>query len=339
MKVIQGRAYSEGFGKDGELTQFSYPNSQILFQNLNRPCHAILCPDILAKGHCSCAHACIASGRRDSVCQPFYRQPFARDGPGSNAQFVNAVSPEWLIAKERDNHSRNACAQSCSRCAGAPVMDNRRHLRKQPIMRYGFDLEYIAGQISLAQTSPARQQDAALPGTRQRFQYYLRHLLWLAAVHTAKTDVYRRWTRGQAVHQVSGRLPVRLMIQEPVTAEVIPVTPIGRSRNDAGAVSIQNGNASLPHLAEEPPRRKWQHFQLLAQCPIHRRPHELPEGKHRQHMGLPVIIASTEREPGWCRREVRAGKSTRGRYRIWSGHKGWHAQLLSNWVRNAEPDC
>src|SRR5215470_5936307 len=140
-------------------------------------------------------------------------------------------------------------------------MDDRRHPWKQPVMRKFIDLEHLTRQIGLAQTAPACQQDASLPGTRQRFQYYLRRLLWVAAVHAAKTDIYRWWTRVQEVYQVSGRLPGRLMVQEPVTGDVIPVSPIGGARHDAGAESIQDSNASLPYLVEEPSRGKRGHVE------------------------------------------------------------------------------
>src|SRR5262249_7221939 len=140
------------------------------------------------------------------------------------------------------------------------------------------------------------------------------------------------------VYQVSGDVPIRSMIQEPVTGDVIPVAPIGRARHDAGAVSIQDGNASLPHLVEEPSRGKRGHVENLAQRLVYYWPYELPEGKHCQQMGLPVIIATAKRKPVWRCRKIRAGEGTRGRYRVWSGHKGWHAQLLSNRARNGETD-
>ncbi len=117
------------------------------FDDAHGLCHAIFPSEFLSYSSGLLVHGLIASRETDSGCQPFCGQVFVWDGRWADTQSGGALTPEKLIAVHGRNDRRRACAKTCRRCPSSPMMHDRSHAWKEPVVGDLAQGEDIIGHL------------------------------------------------------------------------------------------------------------------------------------------------------------------------------------------------
>ena len=138
-------------------------------------------------------------------------------------------------------------------------MNDRAHLRKQPIVRRFINKQNIRIGPVRHKTPPTRADDRAGLGASDGLQNGGHRRFGIADGHAAEADVNRGRARAKKGIELGRRLPAFAVLQPPVSRNLHIVGPVRTARKQFFAVGQQQGFTGkdrLPQIGRKSARRQ-----------------------------------------------------------------------------------
>ena len=249
--VLEPSVLAPGHGRPNSA--LPVPGTKNSFDETHGSGHSFLCSDLLGHDPRSLVHPVIVCRKTNRSCKPIRSQMLPGDRRWADTELGNALAPEELVAVGWRSDRRHTCPQTGGCRPSSPMMDDRGHLRKQPVVRSAIQQQDLVGCVHLANAQRIVLYDPALPALFQCLNDQPGHSNRIGGRHAAEADIHRRWSGIQKSLERRGWFPMGWGIQKPVTGHVNVVAPICRSRHDRRAVGTEKGIVIAQHLTGHAP--------------------------------------------------------------------------------------